>query len=159
MPDFGSENRVLKISDHLKTCPASFSQSTEVSCLLSTLSSFQGVLTFSRCGSQLIELVSRWLASVHGQCQHVADITKWLQFAEFDQDSSTLTNSKGENWFSVCCYFVSIPGGEKKHRDHIDPRGFTFTRKLYMPHGRYSGKNIEGKKWNSFDECSKLPQM
>ena len=76
MPDFGSENRVLKIADHLKTCPASLSQSTEVSCLLSTLSSFQGVWTFSCCGSQPIELMSRWLASVRGQCQRVADITK-----------------------------------------------------------------------------------
>ena len=33
----------------LKTCPAGLSQRTEVSCLLSTLSSFQGLLKLSSC--------------------------------------------------------------------------------------------------------------
>ena len=48
----GSEQFLLKMSDYLKACSATFSRAQNASFLISTLNSFQGVLKISKVNDQ-----------------------------------------------------------------------------------------------------------
>lgn len=118
MQDFGSENQLLKTPNHLKTCAASLSQSTDVSCLLSTLSPFQRVLKLSSCsntplnswrgGGQVSTAMPR--CSWHNQMSLVWRV--WPRVI-------TASKSKGEKQIFRMLLLCKHPWRRKKHQSTI----------------------------------------
>ena len=88
----------------LKTCPVSFSKSTSVSFLFSTLNSFQRILNVSSCSST-------WFIPCRGSCQ--VPIFSWHFFffpSSFLPSSPSLTLfllSAHLHWVSLLCKAVS----------------------------------------------------
>ena len=107
----GSQNQLLEISSHLKICPISLSQNTDASCLLSTLSPFQGLLKVSSWSNT-------WLNPCRGGWQMpTASADAWLTLW-LSMSVSELIHCKWKSIYHMSCAVLSRSIASDSLRPH-----------------------------------------
>ena len=99
--ELGSWNQLLKISNHLKTCPASFSQSTE--CLISALTSWTPFRRYWKSAAAAVNYLV--CVEIDGKCQAVVDstnLTELLPRLNELKYMKCLAHSRCS--INICCY-------------------------------------------------------
>ena len=103
--ELGSWNQILKISNHLKTCPASFSQSTE--CLISALTSWTPFRRYWKSAAAAVNYLV--CVKIDGKCQAVVDstnLTELLPRLNELKYMKCLAHSRYS--INICCYLSWI---------------------------------------------------